>query len=154
MSRSTSICFPDAEVQPPAPLFGLAVHQQPFDWIQLVPDVEANRANRCLVTEARSDRVPQIAQREAARLRPHVPAIEEEHAAKLSPQCHADLFAERQHAVAANRQTRSAERAHLVPPPAANARRAAEEILLREGDAHQVLTERTDVAKLQPARQR
>src|SRR5205823_11980053 len=90
--------------------------------VQLIAEVEADRSDRRLVAQTGADRVAQIAQHEGHRLRPDVAAVEEEHAAQVAVQPRAQLLAEREHAVSADRLPRFAERAHLVTPPAANAR--------------------------------
>src|SRR5206468_10958284 len=140
-------------MEPPASSLWRAVHQQAVDGIDLVADIEADRANRRRVTQPGANRVPEIAQREPARALPHVAAVQKQDAAEFAAQRRPDFFAEREHAVAANRQARSAERAHFVAAPAANARCPAEKIFLRERDIHLILTERADVPELQPARQ-
>src|SRR5438445_298113 len=55
----------DAEVNPPTPRFGLAVHGQSRNAVQLITEVEADRADRCLVAKARADGVPEIAELDA-----------------------------------------------------------------------------------------
>src|SRR5204862_506028 len=116
----------------PAARLLVAVHQQARNRIELPADVEANRTDRRRVSQARTDGVPQIPELNRAGLRPHVAGVEEKHRAEAAAQRRADLLAQPDHAVAADRQTRAAERAHLIPSPAADARRAAEEVLLGE----------------------
>src|SRR6266699_420255 len=82
----SSIGLTDTEVDPPSPLLRLAVDKETVDWIQLVTDVEADGTDWRLIAKAGPDRVAQIAKGEAARQRPHITAIEEQHAAKFPPQ--------------------------------------------------------------------
>src|SRR5436190_2196312 len=123
----------DAEVNPPPAGLWCSVDEQARDWIQLIPKVEPNRADWCLVAEARADRVPEIAQIEGPRLFPDVAAVEEQHTAQISLEGGAHLRCKREHAVAPERQARSTQRAHLEPAPPANGRCAAEKVPLREG---------------------
>ena len=123
------------------------------DGIELVAEVEADRADRRLIAQARADRVAQIAEVHAPRVGPHVAAVEKQHGAQFAAQLRAQLLAERQHAVAADRQPRVAERADFVPPPSANAGRPAEKILLRERHVGRIVADRPDVAELQAARE-
>ena len=57
----------DAEVHPPAPRLRRAVDQQPRDRIQLIAEVEADRADRRLVAQAGADGVAQVVETEAVR---------------------------------------------------------------------------------------
>src|SRR3990167_369087 len=112
-------CLPDAEVDAPAAWLRLGVDTELGNGIELVAGVEAYRADRRLIPQTRSDRVAQIAEVHAPRAGPHVAAVEKEYGAQPAAELGAQLRAERQHAVAANRQARIAERADLVPPPSA-----------------------------------
>src|SRR5262245_10765405 len=123
----------DAEVHPPLPEVRLPVDQQLRNGIELPAKVDANRPYRRLVPETRADRISQVAQPDAERLRPDVAAVEEQDRAQTARQGDPQLLAERRHAVATKRQTGRCEGADLEPSPAADACRPAKEILLREG---------------------
>src|SRR5204863_5243914 len=88
-----------------APATGLraAVHQKIGNWIELISEVEPDRADRGLITQTGSDGIAKIVEPVGAGFRPDVPAVEEQHAAEISAQHRSQLFAERNHAVAANR---------------------------------------------------
>src|SRR5439155_27292298 len=96
------VSLSDTEVEPPASSLWRAVHQQAVDGIDLVADIEADRANRRRVTQPGANRVPEIAQREPARALPHVAAVQKQDAAEFAAQRRPDFFAEREHAVPAN----------------------------------------------------
>src|ERR1700721_1177701 len=130
-SRMTSERLSDAEVHAPPARLRLAVHQQPGYGIELVSEVEANGPDRRLITQSGSNRVPEIVHVDIPRSGPDVSGIEEGDAAEVAAKHRAQLDARRQHAVTADRQA-SAQRAQLVGAPAANAGRAAEEVLLRK----------------------
>src|SRR5947207_4754601 len=149
---SALIRLPDAEVEPPPPLLRLSVDDEARDRIQLIADIEADRTDRCLVAQTRPDGIAKIAEREAARLLPYVAAVEKQNAAQIPAQHGTDFLAERQHAVAANRQP-FGQRADFVASPAADAGGAAEEVLLGKRHRQLVLAERPDVSELEPARQ-
>src|SRR5689334_509698 len=119
-------------MHPPPAGLRLAVDLQAGNRIQLIAEVEADRSDRRLVAEPGADRVAEIAQHEAHRLRPDVAAVEEQDAAEIAVQPRAQLLAEREHAVAADREPRFAQRAHLEASPSTDARGAAEEIALGE----------------------
>src|SRR5262249_20229732 len=138
-------------MEAPPPEVRLAVDDEIRRRVELVAEVEADRPDRRLVPQAWADRVPQIAQVEAEGIGPDVPRVEEQHAAEVAANHRPQLFAPAEHAVAADRQA-VAERAHLVPPPPADARRAAEEVALRERDVGLCAAVRPDVPELQPAR--
>src|SRR5437868_15549781 len=116
----------------PAPRLRVAVDHESGNRIELVADVEAERADRRLVAEAGADRVPQVVELQAPAVRPDVARVEEEHGAEAAADARARFGAVLEHAVAANRQARIAERAELVAAPPAHARRASEEELARE----------------------
>jgi hypothetical protein len=61
-SWHASVGLSDTEVNAPAPLLRLAIYEQACDWIELVADIEADRTDRRLVPQARSDRIPEIAE--------------------------------------------------------------------------------------------
>src|SRR5262245_37308935 len=135
MRRAPLERLTNTEVHPPPARLRLAVHQQVVDGVQLIADIETKRTDRRLIPEPDADRVTQIVEPNAAGFGPHVAAVVEEHRAVLPGQRGADFFGDGEHAVAANRHA-GAERAHLVTPPAADARGAAEKVLLRERDIH------------------
>src|SRR4030095_16302257 len=116
-------------VQTVAPRLGAPVDEQTRNWIQLIAEVEANRADRGQIPEPWTDVVPQIAQIDPERLGPHVAGIQEQHDAEVAADGRAQLLAALEHAVPADRKPRS-ERADLESAPAAEARRTAEEKLL------------------------
>ena len=132
----------------PASRFGLAVDRQARNLTELKSDVEADRPDRRLVAEARADGVVQIAETNTPGIRPDVAAVEKQHAAEIADERRPQLGREREHAVAADRQPRFAERAHLVASPAANRGRAAEEVLLRKRHQRRVAVRGIDVAHL------
>src|SRR5262245_15715334 len=141
----------DAEVNAPAAIARFAVHEQTGNRVELVAEVEAERTDRRLVAQPRSDRVAKIVELDPERLCPDVAGIEEEHGAEAAAERGAKLLAEQEHAVAADRQSRSAERAHLVASPSANAGGATEKVLFRKRYVDLVETNRMDVAQLHAA---
>src|SRR5437660_7597767 len=132
----------------PAARLRAAVHQQTRNRIELPPEVETQRSDRRVVAQARADGIAQIAEPHTARLRPHVARVEEEDAAEVAAQRRADFLAQAEHAVAADRKARAAQRTHFVASPPADARRAAEKVLLRERHVRLVEADRPDVAEL------
>src|SRR5262249_52075104 len=137
----------DAEVDPPAARLRAAVDQQSRNRIELVAEVEADRTDRCLIAKPRAHRVAQVAEVETTGIGPDVARVYEEHAAEAALEVEADFLGPGEHAVAADRHA-VAERAHFVAAPPPNARRAAEEKLLRERDVHLVETDGSKVAEL------
>src|SRR4029077_2322119 len=111
-----------------APRLRNSVDEQIRNGIQLVPVVEADGTDRCLIPESRTDGVSQIVKVEAVRPGPDIAPVEERHSAEVAVQHGTQFFAEREHAVAAHRLARH-ERADLVASPSPDARRAAEEVL-------------------------
>src|SRR5581483_5914290 len=101
-----------------------------------------------LIPQPGADGVTQIAELKAPRVRPDVAAIQEQHAAEVSADWRTQFGRQREHAVAANRQSRLAERTHVVPAPAANRRRTAEEVLSRERDVRLLQVRGSDVRRL------
>src|SRR5207247_2204352 len=97
----------DAEVKADAACLRVSVHEQAGNRIELIAHVDAHGANRRLIPESGTDRVPQLAQLEGPRIGPHVAGVDEQHAAEVATQHRAQLRAERQHAVAADREARS-----------------------------------------------
>src|SRR5438105_4178810 len=67
----------DAEMDAPAARLGRAVDEQPRDRIELVSNIESDRADRRLVPQARADRVPQIVEVHRPPARPYVARVEE-----------------------------------------------------------------------------
>src|SRR2546426_11178517 len=122
----------DAEMDAPAACLRRAVHEQTRKRIELVAEVEPERPDWRLVAEPGANRVAKLAELEAEGFGPHITGVEEQHAAPGAAQHRAELFADHEHAVAADRRSRSTERAHFVAPPPANAGRAAEKELPRE----------------------
>src|SRR5262245_37110653 len=98
-----SIRLTDAEMQPPPARLRAAVHEQTVDWIQLPADVETDGPDRRLIAESRPHRVAEIAEANAAGFGPDVAGVEERHHPELAAQRRAQFFAEREHAVAADR---------------------------------------------------
>src|SRR3954463_12592822 len=91
----------DAEVDAPVPLFRLAVHHETRDRIQLVAEVEADRSDRRLVPQPRTDGVAEVVEVNRPSLLPHVAAVEEQYAAHIAGQIRAELRAEREQRIAA-----------------------------------------------------
>src|ERR1043166_8187907 len=116
----------------PPPRLRVAVDQESGDRIELPADVETQRPDRRLIADARADRAPQIVQVNVPAVRPHVAGVEEQHRAEAAADPRTPFEAVLEHAVAADREPRVAERADLVAAPASDARRAAEEKLHRE----------------------
>src|SRR5262249_19708308 len=119
------------KVNAPAAEVRLAVDEQFRRRIQLIPEVEADRPDRRLVSQAGADRGADVAEPEAQGFLPHVAGVHEQHRTEIAVDAGANFLAPREHRVAADRKAVD-ERAHLVPAPASNARRAAEEVALRE----------------------
>src|SRR5262245_9589460 len=76
--------LPDREVHSPAAVVRLAVDHEVRNRIELIAVVEANRADWRHIAKAGSDRVAQIVQLPAERLRPHVAGVHEDHAAEVA----------------------------------------------------------------------
>src|SRR3954468_13015377 len=72
----------DAEMNAPMTLFRGAVDDQPRDRIELVPEIESHRSDRCLVAQPGANRVVQIVESNAPAICPHVAAVHEHDAAK------------------------------------------------------------------------
>src|SRR5882672_5066578 len=104
----------DAEMHAPAPLRDGGILEQQRDRIELPPDVESNRTDRRLIPQAGADGIAQIARLDAPAVGPDVAAVHEQHAAEIPAQHGAQLRADGKHAVAAERQAGSAERADLI----------------------------------------
>src|SRR5215204_3595450 len=117
----------DGEMEAEPPRLLLAVHEQPFDRIQLVPEVDADRADRGHVAQAGADVVPQIVQVEVPRVVPDVARVGECHGAQVAPDGNAQFRGALEHRVAANRQPGD-ERRDFEPSPPAQARGAAQPI--------------------------
>ena len=128
----------------------LAVHEQGGKRIELVAEVEADGSDGRLIAEAGTHRVTQVVQPEAERVCPHVATVDERDAAEVTAKGRTHLCAERQQAVAADRQPRRAQRAHLVPSPAADTGGAAQEVLLRKRNVDLIVAHGPDVADLKP----
>ena len=143
----------DAEVDAPVPLLGSPLTRRFVDRIQLVAEVDARRADRRQVAEAR-------ARRRSAGRRDRSPTARDQTLPKSTNATAPNLPAQRQahfgrpfeHRVAADRQAESAERADLEAPPAADARRAAEEEALVERHVALEVAERIDGADAQAVR--
>src|SRR5262245_10919975 len=135
----------------PVTIRWLTVHQQPRNRIELIAVVESEGPDRSLIAQADADRVAEVAEIERERLVPDVAAVEENHAAEIAVNRRAQFFGEREHAVAADRQSFD-ERADLVAAPAADAGGAAQEVLLGERHVHLIDADRIDVAELETAR--
>src|SRR5262249_28468015 len=131
-------------MEAPAPRLRLAVDEKVRDWIQLIPVIEADGADRRLISETCPDGVAPIAQIKAGRSGPQVAAIEKAHAAEVAGQHGPQFLAEPQHAVAADRFARY-KRADFVASPSADARGTAEKIFLPERDVGRVVVSRPDV---------
>src|SRR6266508_1131070 len=156
-------CLTDREVHAPAAALFLAVHEQTVNRFQLPSESEADRPDRRRVPQAGTDRIAPAAPPDSPRVGPAVPRVEEQHAAAVSVERRAKFFTERKHAVAADRQPLTtgrthlggrlalAQRAHFVTTPPTNARRAAENLLLRERHVRIVEPDRPDVPELQTA---
>src|SRR5439155_22898923 len=143
----------DAEMEAPPSCLWRGADQQTRNGIELVADVESKRTDRRLITESRADRITEIAELECERIGPDVAGIEKHDGAPIAAQRAAKLFAHQEHAVAAQRQSRSAERTHLVPSPSANRRRAAEEVPLRKRRVARNQTRRPKIDEHQAAGQ-
>src|SRR5262245_59450068 len=91
----------DAEVEPPAACLRLAVHEQTWDRVELVADVEANRPNRRLISKTGAYGVAEIVEHDAAGILPDVSRVHEQHHAEPAVQRHASFLADEKHAVAA-----------------------------------------------------
>src|SRR5688572_11127959 len=130
--RSASKRLTDTEVKAKRPRLLRAVDEQPWNRIQLKADVESRRADRRHVADTWSHRVAEIPEVQIPRLRPDVAVIEEGHHPELAGERDADLRRPLEHRQAADRKAESAQGTHFVPPPAADARRAAEEVALVE----------------------
>src|ERR1041384_3230520 len=113
------------------PRFGLAVHAQVGNAIELIAEVDARGADRREVAGSRSRRIDQLG-RNAQRVVRHLTEVEESDSTDLAEQRLANLRRTFEHRQTADRQTKPAQRAHLVAAPPADARRAAEEIALEE----------------------
>ena len=74
----------DTEVQTETPRLRGAVHQQLRRGIQLIAEVEAERTDRCLISQAGTDRVAEIAGLDAERIRPDIAGVQEQHDAELA----------------------------------------------------------------------
>src|SRR5688572_7940581 len=122
----------DAEVHPDAALLRRAVHEKAFDWIELVPDVEARRTDGRLIADAWAHRVAQVADIEIPRISPDISEVEKRRRPELPSDGNAELGRALEHRQSADRETETAERAHLVASPAADVRCAAQEIALVE----------------------
>src|SRR6185312_7979891 len=144
----------DAEVHAPPSRLGFAVHEQSRDRVELVADVEAKRTDGRLVAEAGADGAAQIVQFDLPAVRPDVAGVEEQDRAEAAADPLAAFEAVLEHAVAADRQARFAQRAELVAPPPANARRPAEEKLSRERHRGGVVRGRADIAELRAVGER
>src|SRR5262249_43556187 len=112
-------------MQAPAARLRAAVDDQPRNRIQLVSQVEPERSDRRLVRQTRTNRIAQIVQIDVPRAGPHIADVEKEHASKAPAQWRAELLADGEHAVAAERDARFGQRADLVAAPSSNARGAA-----------------------------
>src|SRR5262245_31155525 len=116
-------------MHPPPPELGLVVHQQAWDRIQLVPEVEANRSDRSPIAKPGAYVISNIPEIDLVPIGPDVTGVEEQHAAQLTAKGDPRLRTERQHRLAADRKT-GAERTDFVAAPASQARGAAEKIAL------------------------
>src|SRR5919202_5574254 len=96
----------DGEMEPPPALARLPVDEETRNGIQLPPDIEPDGTDRGLVPKPRTDRVSKIVERLIVRPLPHVARVHEQDAAKVAVQHRPDFFAPREHAVAADRQSR------------------------------------------------
>jgi len=76
----------DAEVKAPLANLGFAVHQETWNRVELVAEIETDRADRCLVSQTRSDRVPQIVEVILPVAFPDIAAVEKEYGTKASTQ--------------------------------------------------------------------
>src|ERR1700730_12812930 len=90
-SRMTSERLSDAEVHAPPAGLRHTVHQQPGNGIELISEVEADRPDRRLIPQSRSNRVPQIVQVDIPRARPDVSGIEERDATEVAVKHRAQL---------------------------------------------------------------
>src|SRR6516164_713290 len=138
-------------MQSPAPRLRAPVDTEPGDRIELIAVIKTNGADRRPIPKARPDRIPQVVDVDGARAEPDVPAIEKQDSAKTAVQDGAELFAELQHARAAEWRAVFAERAHLVPAPATDARGAAQKKALRERHVRLRVAVGADVPHLQAA---
>src|SRR6187455_2212207 len=72
--RLTMFCsegLADAEVNAPLPLLRLAIHLETVDRIELIAEIDARRADRCLIPQTRTDGVVEVIQVERPALRRH-----------------------------------------------------------------------------------
>src|SRR5215831_14295693 len=104
-------------MDPPTSGLGTAIHDQARNRVELVAEVEANRPDGRLVAKPGTDGVPQIVQMELGAAGPHVSRVEKDHAAKLAPDDGSRLLRESKQAVAADGQSRAAQRADLIASP-------------------------------------
>src|SRR5436190_3681283 len=118
----------------PRARFRLSVHSEIRDSVELIPEVDARRPDRCQIPEAGTRGVYQRS-RDVERLVGDVAEIEERDASELAEQRLADFRRPLHHRQTADRQTETTQRADLEPSPTADARCAAEEIALEERDA-------------------
>src|SRR3954466_11174978 len=83
--------LPDREVEAHAPRLRLAVHQETWNRIQLVPEIDANGTNRRVVAKTRTDVVAKVVEIEIPRLRPDVPRVDECDGRETPPYRHAQF---------------------------------------------------------------
>src|SRR5665213_3771634 len=101
----------------PVARLGLAVHEQAGDVVELVAEVESNRANGRLIPKAGADVIPQIAEVHRRAVGPYISGVGEDHTAEISADHGAHFLAHGDQTVAAERNPRVADRAHLVASP-------------------------------------
>ena len=80
-----------------------AVNQQSFDPVELLPEVEPDRADRGLVPQAYSRGHADIGGDDLPFVGPDVARVDEQHAAQFAPQQGAELRVQRQETVPTER---------------------------------------------------
>ena len=114
-------------------LFGSPFTMQARNRIELPADVEANRTDRRVVAETRPHVVAQVVQVEVPRVGPDVAAVEEQHARRsCRPSGNRTSVEKFTKVCPPMGSALAAQRRHLVAAPAAEVRRAAQEVALEE----------------------
>src|SRR5258706_2682498 len=128
----------DAEVHAPLALLRVAVDHEAGNGVELLPEVDADRTNARVVAEARAGGPAQAARSRFQRLGPRISTVDKHNATQPSSHKESAFAGHLHHGSSANGLTVRTQWADLIPAPAPNTRRPADEIPLEEPDPRSV----------------
>src|SRR6185503_2542017 len=126
--------MPEVEVQTPTLRRRRTIDEQVGDWCELAREIDSDRAHRRQIAQADSGGPSEVAWLDFKSAGPDVAAVHESHQTQggRTRQRHSEFRGQVQYRSSADRPALIVERAHLEAAPAAQVRRPAEEVALRE----------------------